>query len=132
MASDGKDTWTEFLEALLARPGWSVTRLAQESGMHRSHIYRMLRGDTKTVTVDTVHMIAKGGQASLAEALHAARSRSASEPLGTPEEEDPEIRAIMASTLAADKKRDLVAHVRRRQQQLREEVDLLIESAQRD
>lgn len=131
VGEDGKDAWTEFLAALIARPGWSVSRLARESGMDRSHIHRMMRGETKTVTVETVRMIAKGGQASLAEALHAARSRTSGEPVGTSEENDPEIRAIMESNLSDSTKRDLVAHVRRRQQQLREEVDMLIESAKR-
>jgi transcriptional regulator with XRE-family HTH domain len=142
VVTDGeKDPWTDFLEALTKRPGWTVTRLAKESGVDRSHIYRMMRGETKTVTVETVRMIANGGQVGLAAALHAARTHTlqptstvATPPLIDPD--DPEIRAIMDSNLTDEKKRDLVAHVRRRKeqtaQQLREEVDLLIESAKRD
>lgn len=138
VVTDGaKDPWTDFLEALTKRPGWTVTRLAKESGVDRSHIYRMMRGETKTVTVETVRMIANGGQVGLAAALHAARTHTLqpSAPSATPQPDDasdPEIRTIMDSGLDDGKKRDLVAHVRRRQQQLREEVELLIESAQRD
>lgn len=126
MGSSDKDPWTEFLESLVARPGWSVDRLAQASGIHRGTIYRWLKGDIKTVKVDSVRMIAKGGEASLAAALHAARAHTMTEPVDIADEDDWEAKRIRESNLSDDKKRDLLAHLARRRAQLREEIDLLL------
>lgn len=127
MGSSEKDPWTEFLESLVARPGWSVDRLAQASGIHRGTIYRWLKGDIKTVKVESVRLIAKGGETSLAAALHAARAHTMTEPVDTADEdEDWEAKRIRESNLSDEKKRDLLAHLARRRQQLREEIDLLL------
>lgn len=128
MAGDGEDAWTKFLKDLVSRPGWSVARLARESGIDRSHIHRMMRGEGKTVTVESVRMIAKGGGVSLASALHAARARTMAEPVDTADEDDPETRAIRNSNLSAKKKRDLLAHLARRRAQLAEEMAMLIKA----
>lgn len=126
MGDSTEDAWTKFLRDLVARPGWSVARLARESGIDRSHIHRMMRGEGKTVTVESVRMIAKGAGVSLASALHAARARTMTEPVDTADEDDPEARAIRESNLNSKAKRDLLAHLARRRQQLAEEVEMLI------
>jgi transcriptional regulator with XRE-family HTH domain len=128
VGSDEKDPWTEFLESLIARPSWNVKRLADASGIHRGTIYRWLRGDIKNVTVESVRMIAKGGEASLAAALHAARAHTMTEPVDIADEDDFEMRAVRESNLSDEAKRDLLAHLARRRAQLREEMDLLIRS----
>lgn len=132
MADGAEDAWTKFLRDIVGRPGWSVARLARESGIDRSHIHRMMRGEGKTVTVESVRMIAKGAGVSLASALHAARARTMTEPVDTADEDDPEVRAIRESGLSDRKKRDLLAHLARRRQQLAEEVDMLIKASEEE
>lgn len=125
MGTGEQDTWSAFLRELVDREGWSVARLARDAGIDRSHIHRMMRGETKTVTVETVRMIAKGGQVPLAVAMKAARGRTAVEPQAD-DDGDWEARRIRESNLSDEKKRDLLAHLARRRQQLREEIDLLL------
>jgi transcriptional regulator with XRE-family HTH domain len=126
--SSDVDPWTDFLKGVTSRPGWSVARLAEASGIHRATIYRWLNGDIKNVTVESVRMIAKGGEVSLASALHAARSHTMSGPVDAACEDDFEMRRILESDLSAKKKRDLISHLARRRQQLSEEMDLLIKA----
>jgi len=124
MGGEERDTWSAFLRELTDREGWSVSRLARQAGIDRSHIHRMMRGETKTVTVDTVRMIAKGGQVPLDLAMKAARGRTEVEPPTA--DDDWEAKRIRESNLSDEKKRDLLAHLARRRQQLREEIDLLL------
>lgn len=127
VASSGeKDPWTEYLESLLARPDWNVKRLAEASGIHRATIYRWLRGDIKNITIESVRMIAKGGEGSLAAALTAARSHTMHEPVDTADEDDYEVRIIRESDLSESVKRNLYAHLARRRAQLREEIEALV------
>jgi transcriptional regulator with XRE-family HTH domain len=126
VGSGQKDPWTEYLESLLARPEWNVARLAQASGIHRATIYRWLRGDIKNITVESVRMIAKGGEGSLAAALTAARSHTLHEPVDTADEDDYEVRLIRESGLSESAKHNLYAHLARRRTQLREEIEALI------
>lgn len=125
MGSGDTDPWTEFLKELVARPGWNVDRLATASRIHRGTIYRWIKGDIKTVKVDSVRMIAKGGEASLSAALQAARSHI-DEPTDVSDEDDWEAKRIRESAVSDEKKRDLLAHLARRRAQLREEIDLLL------
>lgn len=53
----GRSTWATFLAQQTARPGWSVARLARESGIHRSTIFRWLKGDGG-LTMASVRQIA--------------------------------------------------------------------------
>lgn len=128
MTSGDIDPWTDFLKGITTRPDWSVARLADASGIHRATIYRWLKGDIKNVTVESVRMIAKGGEVSLAAALHAARAHTMSDPVDTADEDDFEVRRIRESNLTAKQKRDLLAHLARRRQQLAEEVAMLIKA----
>lgn len=132
MGDGEKDPWTEFLEELTTRPRWSVRRLAEASGIHRGTIYRWLKGDIKNVTVESVRMIAKGGEASIAAALHAARGHTRPEPVDVADEDDIEARMIRESSITDEQKRDLLSHLMRRRAQLREEMELLVKSGQRD
>jgi transcriptional regulator with XRE-family HTH domain len=132
VTSGDVDPWTDFLKGVTTRPGWSVARLAEESGIHRATIYRWLKGDIKNVTVESVRMIAKGGEVSLAAALHAARAHTMNDPVDSADEDDFEARRIRESNLSAKKKRDLLAHLARRRAQLSEEVDLLIRSSEKE
>ncbi len=56
---DGRGRWATYLRDLTDRPGWSVKRLATESGVHRSTIFRWLNGNVRNVTMDSVRAIAR-------------------------------------------------------------------------
>lgn len=133
VGDDQEDAWTRFLRGIVAREGWSVTRLAREAHIDRGTIHRWLRGDIKTVKVESVRIIANAAGVSLAAALHAARAHTprGSMAVDEPEEDDAEARSIRQSDLSDDVKRDLLTHLMHRRAQLREEMQLLIESASR-
>lgn len=44
--SDGgkRESWAEYLRRMTDRPGWSVARLARESGVHRATLFRWMSG----------------------------------------------------------------------------------------
>lgn len=68
--------WARFLREITSRDGWSVARLARESGIHRATIFRWLEGDEKPkrVTVHSVNMVADAAGVDRATALKAAGS----------------------------------------------------------
>lgn len=51
--------WARYLRERVTRPGWSVVRLARESNVHRSTIFRWLKGSTTNVTAERVHRVAR-------------------------------------------------------------------------
>lgn len=123
--SDGGPTaWSIFLAEMVARPGWSVARLARESGLNRSSIFRWLRGDGG-LTLHSVRRIAQALDVDPAAAMLAAGSM-----LGPPSvEDDPEMRTIMESRLAPSKKEAIVARVRARRVRDMEDTLAMIELA---
>jgi transcriptional regulator with XRE-family HTH domain len=65
--------WARLLREITSRPGWSVAKLARESGIHRSTIFRWLEGgEQKTVTVRSVNLIADAAGINRDAALRAA------------------------------------------------------------
>lgn len=73
-------SWSRYLSELTSRPGWSVTRLAQESGLHRSTIYRWRGGDVRNVTIDSVKAVAHAVGDDETDALRAAGDAVANGP----------------------------------------------------
>lgn len=39
-----RESWGEYLRRMTDRPGWSVARLARESGIHRATIFKWMAG----------------------------------------------------------------------------------------
>lgn len=64
--------WIALLREITTRPGWSVRRLAEKSGLNRATIYRWLRGDSANVSMASVRLIAEAGDIDVARALRAA------------------------------------------------------------
>lgn len=65
--------WARLLREITSRDGWSVARLARESGVHRSTIFRWLEGDDqKSLTIRSVNLIADAAGISRSGALRAA------------------------------------------------------------
>jgi transcriptional regulator with XRE-family HTH domain len=110
MDAAGTSTWARYLDAVTHRPGWSVARLARESGVHRSTIFRWLNGEVSGATVGSVMRIASAVGDDPDEAL-----RAAADLLGPAAPVDPDADAvsmIMESDLPVDAKHELLAELR--------------------
>lgn len=68
-----RETWATYLRRMTDRPGWSVARLARESGIHRGTIFKWISGKGG-VTVASVRSIAEALGDSPTNALRAAGS----------------------------------------------------------
>lgn len=86
------ETWAEYLRRWANRPGWSVARLARESGIHRATIFRWIAGDGGA-TVANVRAIAEAVGDDPANALRAAGNTGAARPPA--EELDPDLKLIL-------------------------------------
>lgn len=51
----------KYLKGIQDRPGWSIARVARESGgrFSRATLFRIMTGETKRVSVDTVRLVAQ-------------------------------------------------------------------------
>jgi transposase-like protein len=68
---DKRESWADYLRRMTTRPGWSVARLARESGIHRATIFRWIGGQGGA-TVTSVSQIADALGDEPANALRAA------------------------------------------------------------
>jgi transcriptional regulator with XRE-family HTH domain len=64
--------WGEFLREITARPGWTVARLAEKSGIHRSTLFRWMNGSVRNINIESVRLVADAAGVNMATALHAA------------------------------------------------------------
>lgn len=131
--SDGDDTpndWARFLRDITSRPGGSVAKLARDADIHRSTIFRWLRGDIRNITLDSVRRIARAAQVDYSVALQAARSLMET---SNESDDDLTIRMIRESKLATPIKEELIEHVRQQRLQdrerLRREVEMMLRAA---
>jgi transcriptional regulator with XRE-family HTH domain len=51
--------WSRYIVEIIARPGWGAERLARESGIHKSTVYRWRNGEVTNVTIDSVRAITR-------------------------------------------------------------------------
>jgi Transposase. len=103
------------------RPGWSVARLARESGVHRATIFKWI-GNKGGVTMASVRAIADALDDDPENALRAAAGKlAASQTM-----EDDQIAEILTSGLPAPVQQELIEMVidRRRQDEARQMDDL--------
>lgn len=70
-ANERHESWSDYLRRMTSRPGWSVARLARESGIHRGTIFKWIAGKTGA-TVANVKSIAEALGDDPAKALSAA------------------------------------------------------------
>lgn len=68
---DKWESWAGYLRRMTDRPGWSVARLARESGIHRATIFKWM-GGKGGATVTSVRAIAKALGDDPANAIRAA------------------------------------------------------------
>lgn len=100
------EDWPAYLKRMTSRPGWSVARLARESGIHRATIFGWIAGDAG-VMVANVKAIAKALGDDPANALLAAGAADPPDP-----NEDENIRLIMAAPVAEEIRERMLARYR--------------------
>ncbi|HEU4541746.1 MAG TPA: helix-turn-helix transcriptional regulator [Jiangellaceae bacterium] len=89
--------WSSYLRRLTERPGWSVAKLARQSGIHRATIFGWIKEGGENVTIASVRLIADAAGDSMENALRAAADITAapSDP-----ESDPELDAILSAPVS--------------------------------
>jgi transcriptional regulator with XRE-family HTH domain len=102
---DAGDAWSEYLKRAVARPGWSVARLARESGLHRSAIFGWIKDGADGITIRSVYLIADALGEDRAAALKAAG--------GVPPERDVEIDLILNSNRSEREKAQMIERLMR-------------------
>jgi transcriptional regulator with XRE-family HTH domain len=123
---DGQPSaWVRYLQELTSRPGWSASRLARESGVNRSSIYRWLHGRVDNVSANSVRAIARAvgdsEDEALATAADAINRTTATEQKESIDEWEARRRAEIWGDpmLTDDDKRDLEARLKETAQALR-------------
>lgn len=121
-----RSPWAVYLDEVTHRSGWSVARLARESGIHRSTIFRWLSGDRTGTTIDSVRKIAEAAGDDPDVVMRAAASVL---PTARPDDPDAEaITLVRESDLPEAIKQELIADLRR---QARADADRRRESLAR-
>lgn len=110
-----KSSWARYIKEATERDGWSGARLARESGVNRTTIYRWTKDEGGNVTVDRVRRIALALGDDPDEALRHAGNIVESTPAEAEDEEvalimrapvDDGLRQVMLSKLYERRERD--------------------------
>src|SRR5262245_7840302 len=109
---DGGDAWSAYLKRMTRRPGWSVARLARESNVARSTIFRWIAKGAEAVTIESVHRIADALGDDRANALKAAGN--------LPPERDEEVDLILNAPWSEARKVQAIDRLMRRREEERE------------
>lgn len=127
---DGLDVgedWSGYLRRMTSRPGWTVARLARESGINRGTIFGYISRKKKGVTIATVRAIAQALGDDPTNALRAAGQVTG--------EVDEEVELILAEEVDEGTKKAMLERLfqlRERDKQRRiEEIRFLAEQARR-
>lgn len=104
--SGGLSRWGAYLKRMTSRPGWSVARLARESGIHRATIFDWIRGSGESVTIASVRAVADALGDELENALRAVASLETQ-----PAPRDEEMELIMSAPVGDEMKRRMIAQL---------------------
>lgn len=111
---DGSE-WGNYLRQIKARPQWSVARLARETELHRSTIFDWMKGGTgESVTIYSLLRIAEATGDDPLDVFRAAAGLMEENP------EDTEIADVLASDIADDGKKEIIASILERRRRDRE------------
>lgn len=124
--SDGEEhEWGAYLKRMTSRPGWSVARLARESGIHRATIFGWMKEGGESVTIGSVRAVASALGDSLENALRAAADLA---PVGREPERDPELELIFDAPVPATMKKRMIELLfeRREREQRQRMADLRV------
>lgn len=131
-ASTPGEDWPGYLRRMTRRPGWSVARLARDSGIHRATIFGWIKGDSG-VTLDSVRRVADALGDSLDSALRAAGGGMTTEPVDGDSEE---IDLIMRAPVGDEIKERMLVKLRERRERDRlqriEDFQSMIDLAKRE
>jgi hypothetical protein len=97
---------------MTGRPGWSVARLARESKVAKSTIFRWIAEGSEGITITSVNLIADALGDDRANALRAAGN--------LPPERDAEVDLILASNLTEEQKVAMIDRLMRRREEERQ------------
>lgn len=111
---DGGDAWSAYLRTMTRRPGWSVARLARESGIARSSIFKWIAEGAEAITIDSVYRVADALGDDRTSALRAAGNVS------TLETRDPEVDLILSSDRSEREKAAMIDRLMRRREEDRQ------------
>lgn len=98
--------WGAYLRRMTSRPGWSVARLARESGVHRATIFDWMKGTGESVTIASVRAVAAALDDDLENALRAVASLETA-----PKPRDEEIELIMSAPVDDEMKRRMISQL---------------------
>lgn len=110
----GRDAWSEYLTRATRRPGWSVAKLARESGIAKSSLFKWIaRGASTSMTIDSVYRIADAIGDDRANALRAASN--------LPPERDPAVDVVLSDDRFSEtQKAAIIERIMRRRELDRE------------
>jgi transcriptional regulator with XRE-family HTH domain len=116
---EAPNDWGAYLKRMTARPGWSVARLARESGIHRATIFDWIKGGGESVTIASVRAIARALDDDLESALRAVANLESAP--GSPDEE---MELILSAPVSAEMQKQMITQIlelreQDRQQRLR-------------
>lgn len=130
--TEAANEWAHLVRRITDRPGWSVARLARDSGIHRSTIFRWIRGDVQNLTLDSIRLVAEAGEVDFLEALRVAATLVAPDAAQRLERDEGEQIILNSNATVAQKKMMLDRYHRKLEEirhaaleDLREQVELL-------
>lgn len=115
--------WARYLRDATSRDDWSVARLARESRIDRTTIFRWIKGGSDNITIASVRRIADAIGDDLDDALRAASGLPPKDSAYEEDEIEFEIRMIEQSDLPPRQKGDMIRYARSLQQ--RQQADRL-------
>lgn len=114
-ASDVGENWAAYLRRMTKRPGWSVAKLARESGIHRGTIFKWIGGELG-VTVDSVLRVASA----LGDDANTALRAAANIGVGAGDLVDEEVAVIMRAPVDDELKQRMLQRLRERRERDRQ------------
>ncbi len=125
--SSGDETWGNYLRRMTSRPGWSVARLARESGIHRATIFGWIAEDRpRSIKLDSAYAIADALGEDRGKVLRVIGEVTAEHT------SDPELDLIRASKLSAMQKNALIRHVLARRERELAEMEMIVRAQERE
>jgi transcriptional regulator with XRE-family HTH domain len=98
--------WGAYLRRMTSRPGWSVARLARDSGIHRATIFDWMKGTGESVTIASVRAVAEALGDDLEHALRAVASLDTA-----PRPRDEEMELITSAPVDDEMKRRMISQL---------------------
>lgn len=108
----GGDAWSAYLRLMTSRPGWTVARLARDSRIARSTIFRWLSEGAEAITIDSVYRVADALGDDRANALRAAGNLAP--------DRDPEVDLILSSDRTDAVKAQMIDRLMQRREEERQ------------